>query len=145
MDQKTRWNTRVNAFATLNGQIFVYSGLVEFVSGPEELASILAHEIGHHENGDLIDRLVKELGLNVLMAILTGGDAVMTSFIIKPCENCGSGNFVELDKPGSVPIPQSSIREYLVRIFTCNPPQKSRPWFCKGIQPASLRLATERR
>ena len=76
-------NTSINAFATLDGHIFVYSGLVKFVSGPEELAAILAHEIGHHENGDLIDKIIKELGLNVVIAILTGGDAVMTSEVTK--------------------------------------------------------------
>lgn len=76
-------STQINAFATLDGHIFVFSGLVKFVSGPEELAAILAHEIGHHENGDLVDKLIKELGINVIMAILTGGDAVMASEVTR--------------------------------------------------------------
>lgn len=74
---------QINAFATINGHIFVYSGLIEFVSGPEELAAILAHEIGHHENGDLVDRLLKELGLTVIATVLTGGDAVIVSEITR--------------------------------------------------------------
>lgn len=44
----------------------------------------------------------------------------MANMIIKPCENCGSGNFVELDNPGAVPVPQSSVDQLLVRIYTCN-------------------------
>ncbi|MEO9485585.1 MAG: M48 family metallopeptidase [Ekhidna sp.] len=73
----------INAFATLDGNIYVFSGLLKFVDNPEQLAGILAHEIGHHENGDLVDRLMKELGLSVLAAVLTGGDAVMISEISK--------------------------------------------------------------
>ena len=73
----------INAFATLDGNVYVFSGLLKFVDNPEQLAGILAHEIGHHENGDLVDRLMKELGLSVLAAVLTGGDAVMISEISK--------------------------------------------------------------
>ncbi|MEO9870812.1 M48 family metallopeptidase [Ekhidna sp.] len=73
----------INAFATIDGHVYVFSGLVKFVDNPEQLAGILAHEIGHHENGDLVDRLMKELGLSVLAAVLTGGDAVMISEISK--------------------------------------------------------------
>lgn len=76
-------SNEINAFATLDGNIYVFSGLLKFVDNPEQLAGILAHEIGHHENGDLVDRLMKELGLSVLAAVLTGGDAVMISEISK--------------------------------------------------------------
>lgn len=74
---------QINAFATLDGHIFVFSGLLSFVDNPEQLAGILAHEIGHHENGDLVDRLIKELSLSVILAIMTGGDAVMISEMSK--------------------------------------------------------------
>lgn len=76
-------SSEINAFATIDGHIYVFSGLLKFVDNPEQLAGILAHEIGHHENGDLVDRLMKELGLSVLVAVLTGGDAVMISEISK--------------------------------------------------------------
>lgn len=36
-----------NAFATLGGQIIVFSKLIEKMDGPDELAGVLAHEIGH--------------------------------------------------------------------------------------------------
>ncbi|WP_370086291.1 M48 family metallopeptidase [Ekhidna sp.] len=76
-------SSEINAFATIDGHIYMFSGLLKFVDNPEQLAGILAHEIGHHENGDLVDRLMKELGLSVLVAVLTGGDAVMISEISK--------------------------------------------------------------
>jgi predicted Zn-dependent protease len=36
-----------NAFATLGGQIVVFSRLIEKMDGPDELAGVLAHEIAH--------------------------------------------------------------------------------------------------
>jgi len=36
-----------NAFATLGGQVVVFSRLIEKMDGPDELAGVLAHEIGH--------------------------------------------------------------------------------------------------
>jgi len=36
-----------NAFATMGGQIVVFSKLIEEMKGPDELAGVLAHEIGH--------------------------------------------------------------------------------------------------
>ncbi len=82
-------SSEINAFATIDGHIYVFSGLLKFVDNPEQLAGILAHEIGHHENGDLVDRLMKELGLSVLVAVLTGGDAVMISEISKMLISAG--------------------------------------------------------
>lgn len=75
--------SEINAFATIDGHIYVFSGLLKFADNPEQVAGIIAHEIGHHENGDLVDRLMKELGLSVLVAVLSGGDAVMISEISK--------------------------------------------------------------
>lgn len=36
-----------NAFATMGGQIVVFSKLIEEMDGPDELAGVLAHEIAH--------------------------------------------------------------------------------------------------
>jgi Zn-dependent protease with chaperone function len=36
-----------NAFATLGGQVVVFSKLIKEMKGPDELAGVLAHEIGH--------------------------------------------------------------------------------------------------
>lgn len=72
---------QVNAFATLGGNIFVFTGLIDFVHSPEELALVLAHEIGHVEERHVVDKLVQHLGLSALFAIITGGDPVLVSQI----------------------------------------------------------------
>ena len=64
----------VNAFATLKGDIFIFSGLIRFAESPEMLASVLAHEIGHIVNEHYVDRLSREVGISVVFSIMTGGD-----------------------------------------------------------------------
>jgi predicted Zn-dependent protease len=79
--QDHSWNihilddTTINAFATLKGDIYIFSGLIKFCDSPEMLASVIAHEMGHIVNDHYIERLTREIGINVVFTILTGGDA----------------------------------------------------------------------
>jgi predicted Zn-dependent protease len=70
-------NPQINAFTLPGGNIFVYSGLIEFSEDPEEVAAVLAHEIGHAEKRHVVKKLVKELGIAIVFSVLTGGDAVI--------------------------------------------------------------------
>lgn len=63
-------NEMINAFTLPGGHILISSGLIEFCDTPEELASVMAHEMGHVEERHVISRLVKEFG----MKIITSGD-----------------------------------------------------------------------
>lgn len=76
-------SSEVNAFATLGGNIFVFSGLFDFVESPEELSVVLAHEIGHVEQRHVVDKLTQQLGLEVLFSIITGGDPILLSEVSK--------------------------------------------------------------
>lgn len=60
----------INAFTIPGGNILISTGLISFCDTPEELASVMAHEMGHVEERHVIARLVKELG----MEILSSGD-----------------------------------------------------------------------
>jgi predicted Zn-dependent protease len=60
----------INAFTVPGGNILISTGLIGFCDTPEELAAVMAHEIGHVEQRHVISRLVKELGIE----ILTSGD-----------------------------------------------------------------------
>lgn len=74
---------KVNAFATLGGHIFIFTGLLEFAETPEEVAAVLAHEIAHVEQRHVVNRLVKELGITLVFSVLSGGDPVMIGEIVK--------------------------------------------------------------
>ena len=41
----------VNAYANLNKEVYVYKGLLEYVTDDNELAAVISHELGHIING----------------------------------------------------------------------------------------------
>ena len=63
-------NEMINAFTLPGGFILISTGLIGFCEAPEELAAVMAHEMGHVEKKHVIIRLAKELGTE----LLTSGD-----------------------------------------------------------------------
>lgn len=63
-------NKMINAFTVPGGNILISTGLIAFCDSPEELAAVMAHEMGHVEERHVLSRLIKELGID----ILTSGD-----------------------------------------------------------------------
>lgn len=86
---------QVNAFTAFNGQLFVFTGLIEQTEAPEELAAVLAHELAHAENRHVIKNLVKEIGLNSLILIISGGDPVIMQEITKLVVSSGFSRNME--------------------------------------------------
>jgi predicted Zn-dependent protease len=62
----------VNAFALPDGHLVVYSGLILAAEDQEELTGVICHEMAHIELNHVMKKLVKELGLSVLVS-MTGG------------------------------------------------------------------------
>ena len=60
----------INAFTVPGGNILISTGLIGFCESPEELAAVIAHEMGHVEKRHVVARRIKELGIE----ILTSGD-----------------------------------------------------------------------
>lgn len=63
----------LNAFAAPGGKIVLFSKLVETAETPEELAGVLAHEMGHVEERHPTQGLVRGVGLNLVFTMLFGG------------------------------------------------------------------------
>jgi len=72
-------NSQINAFTLPAGKICFYKGILQKMEYPEELAAVLAHEMGHNEEHHILKRLVANFGLAVLM----GGDEVILSEVFK--------------------------------------------------------------
>jgi predicted Zn-dependent protease len=80
---------QVNAFTIPGGNIYVFKGLISFCDSPEQLAAVLAHEMGHVEKRHTVDRLVREFGLSILFSIMTGGDSVLLSDVYQTLISTG--------------------------------------------------------
>jgi beta-barrel assembly-enhancing protease len=65
----------LNAFTLPGGLIVVYTGLIRAADSPEELASVIAHEMGHVMRQDSMRMITREFGMSVLLALSGGGDS----------------------------------------------------------------------
>ena len=68
------WNL-VNAFAAPGGQMLLTQGLIRAAQSPEEVAGVLAHEIGHGVELHPETGLVRAVGLSAVVELLTGGSS----------------------------------------------------------------------
>lgn len=71
-----------NALALAGGQVMVTSGLLETVENPDELAAVLAHELGHVKSRDGMVALYRNAGLGILLELITGGSGVAQQAIL---------------------------------------------------------------
>ena len=62
----------INAFALPNGHLIVYSGLITNSDNQEQLSGVICHEIAHINLNHVMKKLVKEIGLSVLISMTTG-------------------------------------------------------------------------
>jgi beta-barrel assembly-enhancing protease len=73
----------VNALAAPGGEILVYRGLLDRAASADELAGVLAHEIGHVEHRHGLRGVARAAGLFVLTGALSGGsDAVALAAVL---------------------------------------------------------------
>lgn len=63
-----------NAFALPDGHLVIYSGLILNSDNPEALSGVIGHEITHIQKNHIMKKLVKEVGLSVLISLTTGND-----------------------------------------------------------------------
>lgn len=76
-------NEQINAFTMPGGNIYVFSGLIQAADSPEEVAAVLAHEIGHAEKRHVVTRLINDMSVTAILSILSGGDPSMMAEILK--------------------------------------------------------------
>jgi len=70
-----------NAFALPGGKVYVLSGLLDKAESPDELAGILAHELGHLKHHDNMRGLIYNGGTSFLIGLLFG-DVTGSSAVI---------------------------------------------------------------
>ena len=68
----------MNAFSLPGGYVYIYKGLIDRVKSDDELAAVLAHEVGHITAKHALKRIQGAYGATVLegVAIATGNGAI---------------------------------------------------------------------
>jgi predicted Zn-dependent protease len=79
----------VNAFATVGGRIYVFSGLLLAVRDEAELASVLAHEVAHVTHRDVARLMIGQVGLEALAAAALGQNPGMVQQIAAQLAGAG--------------------------------------------------------
>jgi predicted Zn-dependent protease len=64
----------VNAFALPGGHVYVNSGLILAAESPDELASVVGHEVAHGVARHATERMVKAYGLQLVAGLVLGDD-----------------------------------------------------------------------
>ncbi|MBR1208218.1 MULTISPECIES: M48 family metallopeptidase [unclassified Bradyrhizobium] len=61
-----------NAFALPGGKVYLFEGLLEKAENPDEIAGVLAHELGHLRHRDSMRELIHNGGSSFLIGLLFG-------------------------------------------------------------------------
>ncbi len=67
-------DSRVNAFATMGGRVYVTTGLINIADNEAQLASVISHEIGHIEKQHLVKQIRKTMVAQGLTTAITGSN-----------------------------------------------------------------------
>jgi beta-barrel assembly-enhancing protease len=62
----------VNAVALPGGKIIIFQGLLNDAKSPDEIAGVLAHEIGHVRRRHVMQSLLRQMGLSFLLGGIDG-------------------------------------------------------------------------
>lgn len=73
--------TIVNAFSLPGGPVFIYKGLLQKAGSGAEVASVLAHEIGHVTMRHSAKKIAESEGVSVVEQIVLGSDSSATATI----------------------------------------------------------------
>ena len=72
LDAHVMSSSMANAFALPGGRIYLLDGLLQKARSPDEIAGILAHELGHVHHRDGMRRLIQTGGTSFLFGLLFG-------------------------------------------------------------------------
>jgi predicted Zn-dependent protease len=67
-------DSTLNAFATPAGYIYIYTGLIKFLSAEHELAGVMGHEMAHSDRRHTTDQLTKLYGISILLEVVFGSN-----------------------------------------------------------------------
>jgi Zn-dependent protease with chaperone function len=147
--------TEFNAFALPGGHIYAFQGLIDRAQSPDEVAGVLAHEIGHVAHRDGTRTVLQATGLSFLFGMMlgdfVGGGAVViaaktvlrSSYSRRAEASADTYSVVLMRKVGGDPRALATIlarvmvdKEEGVKILADHPDTKDRIVAINAIAPA---------
>ena len=80
----------VNAVTLPGGRIIIFDGLLKGAQSPDEVAGVVAHELGHVAHRDVLETLLRQLGLSVLLGGLDGNIGGYTNALLATAYSRGA-------------------------------------------------------
>jgi Zn-dependent protease with chaperone function len=123
-----------NAIALPGGKIYLFDALLQKAQSPDEIAGVLAHELGHVQHRDSLRKVIQNGGTSFLIGLLfgdvTGGSAVIfaarsvidASYSRESEKDADDFAVSVMHKLGRSPRPMG---EFLVRVTTSDGKKKS--------------------
>jgi predicted Zn-dependent protease len=71
----------VNAFALPGGHVFIYTGLLKQSQSPDEVAGVLAHELGHVVLRHHLRSALRSLGVGAVASALVGDSSGLAALL----------------------------------------------------------------
>lgn len=111
----------VNAVTLPGGRIVVFDGLIRAAKSPDEVAGVVAHEIGHVRHRDVMEGLLRQFGLSVLLGGMEGHVGGYTNTILataysRDAEAKADGYAIGLLRAAKVsPLPTAAFFDRLGR------------------------------
>ncbi len=69
----------INAIALPGGKVILFDGLVKQARSPDEVAGVLAHEIGHVREKHVMQALLRQMGLAVVLGGVDGNSGALVN------------------------------------------------------------------
>ena len=110
-----------NAFALPGGRIYLLDGILQKARDPDEIAGILAHELGHVQHRDGMRRLIQTGGTSFLFGLLFGdvtgagavilvGRSMLNASYSREAERSADAFAIEvMHKLGRSPVPAGNL------------------------------------
>lgn len=72
----------INAVALPGGKVILFDGLVKQARSPDEVAGVLAHEIGHVREKHVMQALLRQMGLAVVLGGVDGNSGALVNNLL---------------------------------------------------------------
>ncbi len=111
----------VNAVAFLGGQVVLFDGLIQNAQSPDEVAGVLAHELGHVAHRDGMESLIRQYGISLLLGGFDGnvsgyGNALLNARYSRKAEAGADGYAIgRLQAANISPRPTAALFARLAR------------------------------